>query len=742
VTLTGPDERAGRTEQDGSFAFSTLVPGEYELSATLAGFAPARRTIRLEPAGTITVSLTLSVQILEHMVVTAATTDEGDVQATPIAVSVIPARDLERLAAHTVEDAARQMPAVTFSQNTGFAQLTIRGIGTNAVFTGSDPSSAMYVDGVYMARPAMVLTDLLDLDRIEVLRGPQGTLYGRNAVGGALNVVTKIPTNDRQASARFVAGSYGTVRAAARLSGPIAAERVMGSVALLRGVSRGFVRDVDHPDHPLGGEDVSAARAKLRIATGRRTELALSGDASDQTPTPLTYAKVLAVKPGVQVDNPASLHDVRTSTAGRSRNLQYGAALRATTKVTPGITVASLTAFRKLDYDVLADTDITELDLASSHVHEIQHQWSEEVTVSHQRARSAWSGGLFLFDDIDSQPTAIRFGSQRVENRINPIVNGTSKAVFGQGTLALTPRLLATAGLRYTHEGRRLRNQGQLIALDSPVPLATNSAFAYSDVLSDGAWTPKFGLEMHVNERTLTYVSATRGFKSGGFNISSTQATGGFAPEWAWSYEAGVKTLAARRTKLNMSAFFTDYSNLQVQIAIRPGLLDISNAAAATIKGLEVESETDVLPSLRLGGFLTWLDTRYDRYVAVGVGGVTGDVAGNALNNAPRWAGRLWLDSIRSLSRIGTLSVRPEVVWQSTAFFTPFNDRIQRQSPFALLNLSAELRPKTWCCTITLYARNLTDQDYITGTFSSPPPAIGGRPGPRRQVGVEVALGQ
>ena len=110
---------------------------------------------------------------------------------------------------------------MTFSQNSDFAQLTIRGIGSNVVFAGSDPSSAVYIDGVYMSRPVMVLADFLELERVEVLRGPQGTLYGRNAVGGAINLVTKPPTNTLEASARFVAGNLGTFRTEARLSGPI-----------------------------------------------------------------------------------------------------------------------------------------------------------------------------------------------------------------------------------------------------------------------------------------------------------------------------------------------------------------------------------------------------------------------------------------------------------------------------------------------------------------------------------------
>ena len=130
----------------------------------------------------------------------------------------------------------------------------------------------MYLDGVYLARPAMVFAQFLDLERIEVLRGPQGTLYGRNAVGGAVNLIPKPPTNDLQAAARFTAGNFGELRVDGRLSGPLKRDRVMGAVAFARGVRDGFVRDLEHPDHPLGGDDVTAARGQLRVVFDRLYE--------------------------------------------------------------------------------------------------------------------------------------------------------------------------------------------------------------------------------------------------------------------------------------------------------------------------------------------------------------------------------------------------------------------------------------------------------------------------------------
>ena len=259
--------------------------------------------------------------------------------------------DLDRLGTQTIEGAPALAPSVTFSQNTGWGQLTIRGIGTTAVFAGSDPSSAIYLDGVYLARPAMAFARFLDLERIEVLRGPQGTLYGRNAVGGAMNLIPRPPTNDLQASASFTAGNFGELRADARMNGPLKHDRVMGSIAFERGVRDGFVRDLEHPDHPLGGDDGIAARGQLRVVFDRRTSLLLSSDVDDQNGIPLTYNRVLVAKPGYRFDNPPDFHDIRSSLLSWGDTLHYGASARLTMNLTPATTLVSLTAFRALNED-------------------------------------------------------------------------------------------------------------------------------------------------------------------------------------------------------------------------------------------------------------------------------------------------------------------------------------------------------------------------------------------------------
>ena len=743
VTIKGPDSRTVTTNGDGRFELMTVSPGAYELEASLIGFAPVHRTIRVDSGQRQIVSLTLSVHAVEQTVVTATKRGEADIQTTPMAISVLSATELQNVESHNIEQIAGLTPSVRFSQNTGFSQLAIRGIGTNVVFAGSDPSSAVYADGVYLARPAMVLADFLDLERIEILRGPQGTLYGRNAVGGAINLVTKAPANALEASADITAGNYDEVRTQVRVSGPLMRNRVMASAAFLRGVRSGYVNDLDHPDHPLGGEDVTAGRGQVRIVMSPRSELLLSGDVNFSDPIPLSYSKVLAVKPGFTLDNPPDLHDVRASTLAGSRNLQSGAAARVTLSLSPGTTVTSLSAYRTLDYDLLVDADISELPLVSSHVHEVQHQLSEELTVTHRRNRLVWIGGLFLFDEDDRQPTVVGFQATGLNNVLNPNVSGRSGALFGEAKVDLASRVSATLGLRFSDESKTIVNSGELSTQDLPVKVIAGTAYAYTDAISNAAWTPKLGLDMRLRDDLFLFGSATRGFKSGGFNPTSPVAGRGYAPEWAWSYEAGLKsTVAGGRASLSLSAFHTDYTDLQVQTAIRPGVIDISNAASATIDGVEVETATHLTHGIATGGHLAWLNSRYDRYLAVGVGGVTGDVTGNRLSNAPVWSGRLWLGWDGRLTRQTLLSLHGDATWQTTAFFTPFNDSIQQQRPYGILTVSADVKPTSGHWSVGAYARNLTNADYITGSFSSPPPAIGGRPGDPRQLGVQLRLHQ
>jgi iron complex outermembrane receptor protein len=175
-----------------------------------------------------------------------------------------------------------------------------------------------------------------------------------------------------------------------------------------------------------------------------------------------------------------------------------------------------------------------------------------------------------------------------------------------------------------------------------------------------------------------------------------------------------------------------------VQTSIRPGLLEITNAASATIRGIEFEGASRLGGGWDMGGHVALLAATYDQYLAVNADGSTIDVAGHRLSNAPEWAGRVWLGHSGRIGRLELLS-RVEWLHQSTVFFTPVNDALQQQRPYGLVTANLTVRPSSWW-SVGVFGRNLTATDYVTGTNSAPPPAVGARPGEPRQMGVQLTL--
>ena len=232
VALSAP--RTVLTDEHGKYEIEKLARGHYSVTAALRGFEPWRVDLELG-GGSTTLDMVLRApsfseqpSFSERVTVSATKTGPTDIQSTPMSITGLPATTLEQLGAQTVEGLAGFVPALTVSQHTGLALVTIRGIGTNSAILGADPSSTTHVDGVYLARPAMGFMDFLNVERVEVLRGPQGTLYGRNSVGGTINIVTRQPTNALETSVRIIAGSYEKLRAEGAISGPLIKNRVMG----------------------------------------------------------------------------------------------------------------------------------------------------------------------------------------------------------------------------------------------------------------------------------------------------------------------------------------------------------------------------------------------------------------------------------------------------------------------------------------------------------------------------------
>ncbi len=743
ITLTAPalaSPRSVVTDDQGRYRLENLPAGRYSVEAALSGFQPRTTSIGLDAATALDIALEVS-SLVERVTVTATKMGSADIQSTPIAMTAIPAKSIQEMGAQTVEGLTGVVPALTVTQNTGLGQVTIRGVGTNFILAGADPSSTVHLDGVYLARPAMVFTDFLDVERVEVLRGPQGTLFGRNSVGGTVNIVTRQPTNALETRARLTAGRFDTLRAEAAISGPLVRDKVMGSVAFLRGTRDGFVKDLNHPDNPLGGEDTWVGHGQIRVVFGARSELLLSGDSGRFDGVPLTNAKPIAAKPGFTFDNPASPWEVRASHEASGSNIQRGASARLLVPVSGTTTLSSLTAYRASNYHYFIDADATELTRQTVDARDVQHQVSEELTLFGRTSKLGWIVGAFFFDETTKGPVEITVFPAGTQNRPSPTIGSTARALFGQATYELSRRLSLTAGARYTDESKDLENTGGVYALGTAFLAVPSSFYAFVDRATFNAWTPKVGLQFQWSPASFAYLSASRGFKSGGFNPSWPEPGNPFNPEFAWSYEGGLKrVMSDGRIRVNTAAFYNDYRDLQVQAFIRPGLFDVSNAASATIMGIETEAVASVGHGAQFSGHVSWLDATYDRYLAVDAGGQTIDVAGNRLNNAPVLSGRVSAIYEFATGGAGTASIRADVSAQSRVFFTRLNDDSETERPYGLVNLRAGFEPRGRRWEVAVYARNMGNTAYVTGTSNTPIPTYSGRPGEPRTWGTQLTL--
>ena len=224
---------------------------------------------------------------------------------------------------------------------------------------------------------------------------------------------------------------------------------------------------------------------------------------------------------------------------------------------------------------------------------------------------------MFLFDDNDDGQIEITQYVPRIQIRPFSTVDARAWALFGQATYSLSSRVSLTGGVRYSDEQKDIHNVGGVYRLGTAILANPASFYDFVDRAIYDAWTPKASIQFQASRETFVYFSATRGFKSGGLNVTATAPGGAFQPEFAWSYEGGLKrTMADGRVYVNTAVFYNDYQDLQVQTFLRPGVVHISNAASATITGLELEATAAVRRSLHLAGQVSWLDATYDRYLA------------------------------------------------------------------------------------------------------------------------------
>jgi iron complex outermembrane receptor protein len=695
---------------------------------------------------------------LGEIVVTATREGATSLQHTALAVSAFSAQQLSVSGVNNVTDLVSQSPNLNVAQTAANAQIYIRGIGSNNVFIGTDPDVTLQMDGVYIARPYDQFEDFVDIERVEVLRGPQGTLYGRNAVGGTINIITRKPSDQFEAKAGLASGEYSLVQGQGYVSGPLVPGELQASL------SASYLRHDPYESNIQPGQPGVASashrgvRGQIRFAPNHDIEAITRLDWSEADDTLQSFAHILVPFPAAPLATSliGDLRKVALNSPQSIKSQMKGVSEEINFELSHALALKSLTAYRRTGYDLYVDVDGTEAQVIASRQDDSSDQFSQELDLNASYDRFKGVFGLYYFHEKEDATLQINLFQPHLVRWVSPEVTSDSYAVFGQGTYSITDDLSVVAGVRQTRDHKSvdqyLTLQPQAVFPNGPsvrgYPFAARTSNTYDST------TPKVGINYQLTPATLLYVSATKGFKSGGTNYAATSLAGlTFRPETIWSYEAGVKSdWFGRRLRVNVTGFIYDYSDLQVQSLIAPGVTSIGNAATARVKGLEIETMAKPVPNLTLTANYSLLDARYRTFTDASVPSVlvpylagnrrydaaahTYDASGNRLNAAPTssFTGSAQLEQAVGF---GTAFLRGEYYWQAHSYYDPSNLGIASQKAYGLVNVGVGMRdlPGRW--SIEVLGKNITNEQYLIsiGTNGVVPAGQAGAP---RTILVQV----
>ena len=700
------------------------------------------------------------------VVVTATRMGATALQSTPIAVNAVTGAQIADRGIRDAQDLKAYVPSLQVSDLNGYAQLFIRGVGSNTVYIGSDPSTTINLDGVYLARPLGYFNQFLDVERVEVLRGPQGTLYGRNSVGGTVNIISRTPSDTFEGQLQVLYGTYNRYGMQGYVSGPLTESGIRASLAFDVSGHDAYRKNVST------GGDVEdnrsfGVRGQVLIPLGGNDTWTLRADYSRQAGALGGAIKLL--RPDGNALDDSILGDfskVSMNDPNRTVLKNYGFASDASFQLAPGLTLRSLTSYRGIDGSIVADADASSMAILADYVTPIsQQQFSQEFTLNGHSRKLDYVLGAYYFQEVDREPQVVPILAAGISHVQQSRLYARAAAVFGQVEFHANDVISLVAGLRYTAERKHYQLGDYFTASTSTNPAIVRAApvlsgipglpdpFTVDTVRRDHALTPKFGINIRPASNALVYLSATRGFKSGGFDYganNAVDAAAGYGPEKLWSYEIGLKSdWFNRRLRVNLDAFYYDYTDLQVENFVRIGNsfgARTQNAATAHVKGVELELQGRPIAGLELFGNVAYLDARYARYDAAYVTAFgTFDAAGKRLNNAPRWSATFGGTYTQDLGNAGSAFVGVDAHVQSTVYFTPANDGVsgvtgypEQQRDYGVLGarIGWNSADKLWKFTVS--GSNLTDRQYVTGTAGYTA-AIAGRPGRPREVIAQIS---
>ncbi len=658
--------------------------------------------------------------MVEDIVVTAQRREER-LQDVPIAVTAVSAAALEKTGVTTSTDLAQAVSGLTISNNSGYVQPRLRGIGNNVIGLGYEGGVATYIDGVYIGSAPGSLMSLSNIERVEVLKGPQGTLFGRNSTGGLIQVVTREPDSEPGGEVTVGYGNYGTFSTEAYVTGGLGqyvSADLAGSATTMSdgyGTNVHTGQDVYRTNHDL------ALRSSLQFKRDD-TKIRVSADVTNLVGSMFTALRPV---PGTTVYFPiAPLNktwDIDADLQPLYKFRGWGAAATIDQDV-GAVHLKSISAYRRSRMGFDQDTEATGTPGLNIHLTQTDRQYSQELQLSSgPNSTISWVAGAYYYHaEGITDPTRLEmYGPVQIPipffgTIVGNINNATAKtealAGFAQATIPLGDTTGLSLGYRYSTEKRSLDSDlATLVAVPfPPFQIANHAVSSQSTRFSDPTW--RISLDHHFTDDVMGYVSYNRGFKSGGYNAASpTQAP--YRPETLDAYEAGLKTtLADRRLRLNVSSFYYDYKDIQVG-GFALGQIYYYNGAKARIYGLEADFDARLTAALRLSGGVTLLHDEFvdfpNAVYYLGFNQVAIRSAdGNRLPQTARASGNVAVD-YTTPTALGPLNLNFSYAYNS-GYYTEVDNNLHQPS-FGLLNASAGLTLND-SLTLRAWGRNLGNE--------------------------------
>lgn len=664
---------------------------------------------------------------VEQVVVTAERR-ATDLQKTAIAISAFSQQVLADRKVDSIRDLSGQIPNLSISRVTishTTQTYALRGVGESDPI--QEPVLAVYVDDVYIPRQIGSMVEFNDLERVEVLRGPQGTLYGRNSSAGALRIITRDPGDAFRAKAEVGLGNYGAVDVRGLIEGPLVEGKLAGSLSYIHHSRDGVTFDPTL-NHDVNRIDLDAYRAKLRWTPTDRWDVLLTVNALKDRSDSRSYVPVIQ-------PNGAHRTDRSYSEVEPKQDLdQISGALRVQYELNDNLKLKSVTSYGGFNLNpVYYDNDGQAALIQKNLIHYNDQYVTQEVQLNGDYGKVTFTSGLFYLHErffvqrdgysrrnaLPTDPVATpgNYGFARAHN----ITNTDAYAVFGEASYALNDRLSVTGGLRWTNEEKEFTFDNKVLNLQGQV--VGQSIAGQADKIFS-AVTPKLSAQFQWTPDVLQYVTWSKGFKSGGFDNRATRldlATRPFAPENVDAYETGLKTeLFDHRARVNLAVFYNDYQDLQVSYSdpAYPGNSVRSNAGKAHTYGVELETDIRATERLSLQASAGYLFAVYDKYRNAGGIGVNAD--GHRLLNSPRWSlsGAITYDVPIEIP--GELRVGLNAQFQTKTYFNALQ-RPQDEAPAqTFLNgvVTWQTPDPRW--SVVLSGRNLLESDEPVSVTYTP----------------------